>query len=218
MAIHRLADLQLARGADRDRAQQVARRLDAQHRQVLLGGPAEHLGIPLRLVGEAHADALAASDPGHHVVVGDHVPLAVPQEPGAGAARHLVDAAVEQVAPLADGGDVGDRGGSLAEQLDGVPLRVQEPGVGNRSRLGRGLQTRLRRGLERGAVAALPPGQPEQEGEDQGRDEQEEPRRPRQPGSGGVYGLELVHRIDLLGLPAGGRPPPRGTLSLVARL
>ncbi len=80
--------------------------LDAQHREVLLGRRADQLGVPGRLIAERHLRSLRALD---DVEVGDDVPLVVPHEARAGAARHRVVVHGEEVAAHLDGGDVDHR-------------------------------------------------------------------------------------------------------------
>src|SRR5262249_51801294 len=111
-----LADLQVARRSDRDRAQAIAWRVDLQDRDVFLRCGADQLRVPGRLVGKRDTRRIAALD---DVEVGDDMAGIVPDEPGSSAARDLHEVEAKGAAPDRQRGDEHDRRRCLVKELDG---------------------------------------------------------------------------------------------------
>jgi hypothetical protein len=112
--------MQVAAGAHGDGRQLVLGRLDAQHGQVAVGEGADQLGVVGALVGQRHLGAVGALD---DVEVGDDVAGRVPDEAGAGAARHLLHVQLKTVALRGQRGDVHHAGRGLCGRARCGPVR-----------------------------------------------------------------------------------------------
>src|SRR4029077_6467267 len=124
-----LAHLQPFRVAERQRRQLPGRRIDLEDGQMPLGGDADELRVPGGAVGERHLGGVRA---GNNVVVGDDVPLAVPDEAGPLSLGNRRFVETEDVLLHRQRGDEHRRRRGALEERDGRLLLVLERRLGLR--------------------------------------------------------------------------------------
>ena len=145
-----LADAQVAARANRQRRRAVYRRLDVQHREVVLRTCADELCRVAALIGERDQRLLRTLD---DVIVRHDVAAVVPNKAGARALRHPHHVAAPKIAHVLDGRDVHDRGTAALEDANRRELVRRQRAAGRRGAgLGRGggFTPRLRRCVVRG--------------------------------------------------------------------
>ncbi len=113
---HFLPDLEVGTGAHRYSGRALEADADLEHGDVVLGAGAHQRSLIIATVGQFDRGRRCPLD---DVEVGHHVAGIVPDEAGAGAARHGKDIARPDVTHQLSRGDVNHRPARFLEQLDG---------------------------------------------------------------------------------------------------
>ncbi len=113
---HFLPDLEVGTGAHRHSGRALEADADLEHGDVVLGAGAHQRSLIIATVGQFDRGRRCPLD---DVEVGHHVAGIVPDEAGAGAARHGKDIARPDVTHQLRRGDVNHRPARFLEQLDG---------------------------------------------------------------------------------------------------